>query len=80
LSYPSLSGSGIDDRAYSSPAVLCGRTLRDAARYISKRPRPNSKTGNDGCFMPSGMFVGQFLALVIDLGLVVIDVKEVSRH
>jgi hypothetical protein len=35
---------------------------------------------HDGSFPPSGVLVRQFLALVINLGPVVIDVKEVSRH
>jgi DNA-binding NtrC family response regulator len=34
----------------------------------------------DGRVPPSGVLVRQFLALVIDLGLIVIDVKEVFRH
>src|ERR1700733_11731066 len=39
-----------------------------------------SLASHDGSFLPSGVLVRQFLALVIEFGLVVIDVKKVPRH
>jgi hypothetical protein len=39
-----------------------------------------SLASHDGGFLPGGVLVRQFLALVIEVGMVVIDVKKVPRH
>ena len=39
-----------------------------------------SLASHDGGFPPSGVLVGQFFAVVIDVWPVMIDVKEISRH
>jgi hypothetical protein len=39
-----------------------------------------SLTSHNSCFFPSRVMVRKILAFVIELGLMVIDVKKVSRH
>jgi hypothetical protein len=39
-----------------------------------------SLAGHDGCFVPSSVFVGQFLALEIEIGAVVVNVEKVPGH
>jgi hypothetical protein len=48
--------------------------LKPAVQALQDLARRN------GGFMPGGMIVGQFLALVVDLFAFVIDVEKISRH
>ncbi len=55
-------------------------SIRHSRSGFNLPSRPQYLAGRDGSFLPGGMFVRQFLALIIEFDAVMINVEKIPRH